>query len=134
DVRKDGAAFDLPIAVGILAAQEVIPREPLDGVVLLGELSLDGTLRRVAGGLPVARFARDAGARAVILPRSCAAEAAALAGVPVFAAESLAGVAAHLTGACPLPRATEVEAPPPASDEVDLSDVRGLEYARLALE
>jgi len=135
NVRKDGAAFDLPIAVGILAAQEIIPRAALDGIVLLGELSLDGTLRRVAGGLPVAKFARDAGARAVILPRSCAAEAAALSDVQVLAAESLSEVAAYLTGARPLPRAIEVDgSPTPTADDVDLSDVRGLEYARLALE
>ena len=54
DVRKDGAAFDLPIAIGVLAAQEIVPRQPLDGILMMGELSLDGGLRRVAGGLPVA--------------------------------------------------------------------------------
>ena len=134
DVRKDGAAFDLPIAVGILAAQEVVPRAALDGVVFLGELSLDGSLRRVAGGLPVALFARAAKARAVILPRACAAEAAALPDVPVLAAESLPEVAAYLNGSLELPRATELPSPPPLGDEIDLADVRGQEYAKLALE
>jgi magnesium chelatase family protein len=134
DVRKDGAAFDLPIAVGILAAHEIVPRAALDGVLLLGELSLDGTLRRVAGGLPVAIFAREAGLRAVVLPRACAAEAATLTGVPVFGAESLPEVAGFLGGGRDLPRAAELPPAPAAADELDLCDVRGLEYVKLALE
>jgi magnesium chelatase family protein len=134
DVRKDGAAFDLPIAIAILAAQEIIPKPALDGTILLGELSLDGHLRRVAGGLPVAKLAREQQARAVILPRACAAEAAALPGVPVFAASSLAEVAAHLNGAQPLEPAACVDEPTGPADDVDLAEVRGLEYARLALE
>ncbi|HEY7957143.1 MAG TPA: YifB family Mg chelatase-like AAA ATPase, partial [Polyangia bacterium] len=134
DVRKDGAAFDLPIAVGILAAQEVLPRAALEGVLFLGELSLDGSLRRVAGGLPVAMFARSAGVKTVILPRACAAEAAAVSDVPVLAAESLPEVAAYLNGAADLPRATELPAPEAAPDLFDLADVRGQEYVKLALE
>src|SRR5438105_13649787 len=76
DVRKDGAAFDLPTAVALLVAQEAIPQAALDGVVLLGELSLDGKLRRVAGTLPIAMHARACGARALVLPAECAGEAA----------------------------------------------------------
>ncbi|HUS66865.1 MAG TPA: YifB family Mg chelatase-like AAA ATPase [Kofleriaceae bacterium] len=134
DVRKDGAAFDLPIAVGILAAQQVIPSAALDGVLLLGELSLDGSLRRVAGGLPVALYARTSGAKVLILPRACAAEAAALTDVTVLAAGSLPEVAAYLKGTEDLPRATELPAPPETADPLDLADVRGLEYVKLALE
>lgn len=135
DVRKDGAAFDLPIAIGVLAAQEIVPRQALDGILMMGELSLDGSLRRVAGGLPIALFARAHGAKAIILPRACAAEAAAIREVPVLAASSLPEVAAYLRGDHSLPRVEEL--PPverrPAT-EVDLSDVRGLEYVKLALE
>lgn len=134
DVRKDGAAFDLPIAVGILAAHEVVPRAALDQVLFLGELSLDGSLRRVAGGLPVARFARATNVRAVVLPRDCASEAAALPDVPVYAAGSLPEVAGWLNGAHELPRAAQLPAVPPGGDPVDLSDVRGQEHAKLALE
>jgi magnesium chelatase family protein len=135
DVRKDGAAFDLPIAVGVLAAQEIVPRGALEDVLMMGELSLDGGLRRVAGGLPIALYARSRGARAVILPRACAAEAAAIREVPVLAASSLPEVAAHLRGEHTLPRVDEL--PPSersAANDVDLADVRGLEYAKLALE
>jgi magnesium chelatase family protein len=134
DVRKDGAAFDLPIAVGVLAAQEIIPRAALEDVVMLGELSLDGGLRRVAGGLPIAIYARERKVRALILPRQCAAEAAAIREVPVLAASSLPEVAAHLRGEHVLPRVEELPRLEHRLDDVDLSDVRGLEYVRLALE
>jgi magnesium chelatase family protein len=135
DVRKDGAAFDLPIAIGVLAAQEIVPRAALDGLLLLGELSLDGGLRRVAGGLPIAMYARARGARAVIMPRQSAGEAAAIRELPVLAASSLPEVAAYLRGEHPLPRIEEL---PPAESaqvgDVDLAEVRGLEYPKLALE
>ncbi len=135
DVRKDGAAFDLPIAVGVLAAQEIVPQPALDNVLMMGELSLDGSLRRVAGGLPIALYARTRGARAVILPRACAAEAAAIREVPVLAASSLPEVAAYLRGEHELPRVEEL----PLHErnvvaDADLADVRGLEYVKLALE
>jgi magnesium chelatase family protein len=135
DVRKDGAAFDLPIAVGVLAAQEIVPQHALQDVLMMGELSLDGSLRRVAGGLPIALYARARGARAVILPRACAAEAAAIREVPVLAASSLPEVAAYLRGEHTLPRVEEL--PPHERDAIgdaDLADVRGLEYVKLALE
>ena len=134
NVRKDGAAFDLPIAVGVLAAQEIVPRGALEGILMLGELSLDGSLRRVAGGLPVAMFARELGAKAVILPTACAAEAAAIREVPVLAASSLPEVAAYLRGEHELLRVEELRVPDKGYDDVDLSDVRGQEYVKLALE
>ncbi len=134
DVRKDGAAFDLPIAVGILAAHDIIPLSALEGVLLMGELSLDGSLRRVAGGLPVALHARSAGVKVLVLPRACAAEAAALSGVSVLAAESLPEVAAWLNGGRDLTPAADLPAPVAPVDTTDLADVRGLEYAKMALE
>jgi len=135
DVRKDGAAFDLPIAVGVLAAQDLVPQPALEGILMMGELSLDGSLRRVAGGLPIALYARARGARAVILPRACAAEAAAIREVPVLAASSLPEVAAHLRGELSLQRVDELPPSERAGDgDTDLADVRGLEYVKLALE
>ena len=134
DVRKDGAAFDLPIAIGLLAAQDVVPRAALERVLLLGELSLDGSLRRVAGGLPIAMYARSTGCRAVVLPRACAAEAAALADVPVLAADSLPEVAAWLRGDHQLTRVSEPAGAAVTFDDVDLAEVRGLEHVKLALE
>jgi magnesium chelatase family protein len=134
DIRKDGAAFDLPIAVGVLAALEIVPRPALENVVMLGELSLDGGLRRIAGGLPIAIYARERRVRAVILPQQCAAEAAAIRDVPVLAASSLPEVAAYLRGEHELPRVEELPRIETHADDVDLSDVRGLEYVKLALE
>ncbi len=132
-VRKDGSAFDLPIAVGMLAAMELLPRPALEGVILLGELALDGQLRRVPGALPVALHARSAGVRAVVMPAECAAEAAAVSELPVYAAASLADVAAYLRGEVELPRARCI--PRVESDaSVDFSDVRGLDTVRRAVE
>jgi len=135
DIRKDGAAFDLPIALGILTAQEVIPAAALDGVMAMGELGLDGSLRSIAGALPAAMLARARKARALVLPSASAGEAAALRDVLVLGASSLAEVVAHLTGGPPLARVAEP--PPPTEDpntEVDLGDVCGQEHAKLALE
>jgi magnesium chelatase family protein len=134
DVRKDGAAYDLPIAIGILAAHDKVPAAALDDVLLLGELSLDGSLRRIAGSLPIAMLARERGVRAVILPRTCAGEAAALGDVPVLAAESLAEVAAHLCGVHELPRVIQLAPAVLPPEDVDLADVRGLAYPKFALE
>jgi magnesium chelatase family protein len=135
DLRKDGAAYDLPIALGILAGMEMLPLAALDQVMFLGELALDGSLRPVAGGLPVAMHARAAGARALILPSECAAEAAAVRDLPVHSAGSILEVVAFLRGELELPRTQMVDrTPDPSLTEVDLAEVRGVEPARRALE
>lgn len=77
DLRKEGAGFDLPIAVGILAAMERIPAEAVEGTLFVGELSLDGSLKPVRGVLPIAVCARDAGLRRLVVPADNAADAAA---------------------------------------------------------
>ncbi len=133
DVRKEGAAYDLPVALGILAAEEKLPATALDGILLLGELGLDGSLRRVSGGLAAALLARRLGLRALVLPSASAGEAAALHGVTVYAADHLSDVVAHLRGEQTLPAA--IEAPEePSAPLADLADVRGQETARRALE
>lgn len=135
DVRKDGAAYDLPIALALLVALEQIPAAALDGLLWLGELGLDGGVRRVAGSLPVALFARQADYRGLVLPGSCAHEAAAVRGLPVYAAHTLAQVVTALQQGQPLSRIAELsasdpaEAPPP----LDLLDVRGNEQPKRAL-
>jgi magnesium chelatase family protein len=135
DVRKDGAAFDLPIALALLVAQEQLPPESLAGLLFLGELGLDGDLRRVAGALPVALLARRDGYRGLILPAGCAAEAAAVRGLSVHAATSLAEVVRALREGTPLPTVSAVrEAAPTAAIDCDLLDVRGNEVPKRALE
>jgi magnesium chelatase family protein len=100
DVRKAGAAFDLPIALGILAAQGIVERRDVPDVVILGELSLDGTIHPARGVLSIAAGARRDGIGSVLLPRLNAPEAAIVSGLTVFALSSLAeAVSAERSGA-----------------------------------
>src|SRR5205807_1277988 len=90
DIRKEGSAFDLPIALGVLAATEQISAERLGTVAVLGELGLEGAIRPVRGALPVALAARAAGLAALVLPRENIAEAGVVSGIRVLGAGSLA--------------------------------------------
>lgn len=135
DRRKDGAAFDLPIAVGIVTAGQVFLPEVVSGLLMLGELGLDGGLRPVRGVLAAASLARDAGLRGVLVPRACAAEAAVVDGIQVFAADHLSDVLRAMLGETDLPRwAGGVPAPRPPSWEGDFFEVRGQTEARRAVE
>ncbi|MCB9779973.1 MAG: YifB family Mg chelatase-like AAA ATPase [Alphaproteobacteria bacterium] len=134
DVRKVGTGFDLPIAVGILAASGQVAHERLDDTVFFGELSLEGQLRGLRGALPAALMARDAGFRRIVLPADCAGEAAVVEGVEVLAADHLADVVAWLDGSRPLPAGRPTAPTVPAEPPLDLSEVRGQHRARRALE
>lgn len=98
DVRKEGTVFDLPIAVALLAANEVIPEEPLANFVMAGELSLDGTLQPVKGILPMAIMAREQKFKGVIVPKENAREAAVVNDLEVYGVESLREVIDFLAG------------------------------------
>src|SRR5262245_8259462 len=89
DVRKAGASFDLPIALGILAASGVVERRLIADLVLLGELSLDGSINATRGVLPIAAAARREGLRGILLPTGNASEAAIVTGLQIFAVSSL---------------------------------------------
>jgi magnesium chelatase family protein len=134
DLPKDGGRFDLPIALGILAAAGHLPKESLAGYEFLGELALSGELRAITGVLPAALKAASAG-RALIVPRENGAEAALVSGAATRSASSLLEVCAFLRGVATLP---ETVAPPPdlavLVAELDLADVRGQPHARRALE
>jgi magnesium chelatase family protein len=136
DLRKSGGAFDLAIAVGALAALRKVPAEALEGVALLGELSLGGGVRPVRGVLPSLRGAAAIGVRRAIVPRANAREAASVPGLEVAIAETLGDVVAHLAGRAPLPPASPaaVAAPPALVPVIDLAEVRGQHAARRALE
>ncbi|WP_017429280.1 YifB family Mg chelatase-like AAA ATPase [Vreelandella jeotgali] len=134
DLPKEGGRFDLPIALGILAASGQLPVESLEGMECAGELALDGQLRAVPGVLPLALATRAAGHQ-LIVPRTCADEAA-LAGqdLTVLPADSLWEIVAHLLDQ---ERITPHRLPkPPEATEplADLADVRGQQQARRALE
>ena len=131
DLPKDGGRFDLPIALGILAASGQVPLEALRGVEFLGELGLTGELRAVEGVLPAAIAAADAGHRLVV-PAGNGAEAALAGRVEARTARTLLEVCAMLAGQKTLPEAV---APIPTRDiGPDLADVRGQAHARRALE
>src|SRR5262245_19484437 len=150
DLRKDGAAFDVPIAVGMLCAAGVIAPEQVADALFVGELALDGSVRPVRGVLPIAAWARLGNARRLFVPRANAAEAAAAVIGPAARATSAPATAsdacqvipvdgvgelvATLTGDGPTQMyAAPFEAAPP-SEEADLADVRGQAVARRALE
>jgi magnesium chelatase family protein len=133
DLPKEGGRFDLPIALGILGASGQIAAEPLARHEFLGELALSGELRPIDAVLPAALAARGAG-RALILPRSNAAEAALVSGLEILPADRLLDVCEHLNGLSTLTahqHAVSSEAPRPA---LDLAEVRGQPQAKRALE
>jgi magnesium chelatase family protein len=134
DVRKAGAAFDLPIALGILAASGVIERRHVPEIVLLGELSLDGSIHGTRGVLPIAAAARRDGLSAILLPAANAGEAAIVSGLDVLGVSSLAEAVRALND----PSSAVIAPPrPPAPrepDALDLAEVRGQLLARRALE
>ena len=134
DVRKDGAAYDLPIALALLVALELLPAEALDGKLWLGELGLDGSIRRISGSMPVALWAQKNGPRQLVLPADCATEAAAIRGLTVLAASSLRQVVDMLQGGPALPTVPERPFSQQLSDVgCDLRDVRGNEQSKRAL-
>src|SRR5882672_5126851 len=144
DLAKEGSHYDLPIALGLLAAMGVVPRESIAGYVVLGELALDGSLSRVPGVLPAAIAARAAG-RGVICPAVCGGEAAwggfdaephdeeGTGGSPIIAAPSLLALINHLRGQQKLAAPEALVAADRASYP-DLAEIKGQESAKRVLE
>ena len=137
DLRKAGPAYDLPIALGILLSSEQV-EPPQEGAVLLGELSLDGSLRHTAGILAMVSVARDLGFTAVYVPSVDAPEAALVEGLHVFPVPTLASLINHLRGESPIsPIASTGVVPdidPVIPENSNLSQVKGQEHAKRALE
>jgi len=137
DVRKEGSAFDLPIALGLLAGAGAFPVEALAGLCTVGELGLDGSLRPVRGTLSVALHCRARGVRQLIVPAANASEAAAVGGLDVRSAGTLREMVLHLAGEGLLERARVGRAADARCGYAvlpDMTDVRGHEHARRALE
>jgi magnesium chelatase family protein len=132
DLLKEGSHFDLPIALALLAAMEVLPGEEIEDYVALGELALDGSLLPVAGVLSAAMGAAG-DSRGIICPLACGGEAAWAGGGEVLAAPSLLALVNHFKGtqvlAPPEPRIAEA-----ALSALDLKDIKGQETAKRALE
>ncbi len=136
DLRKEGPAYDLPIAIGILTATRQVPTD-LEDALLLGELSLDGSVRHVNGILPMAGMAQKLGFRRLFVPSSDSAEAALVEGVEVYPVGCLSDIANHLCGRQAIARREHTlhfdsgDAP---LYPVDFRDVKGQEQAKRALE
>ncbi|MBN8689461.1 MAG: YifB family Mg chelatase-like AAA ATPase [Armatimonadetes bacterium] len=135
DIRKEGPSLDLPIAAAILAAVEEIRADDLEGILLVGELGLDGKLRRIDGALNTAIFAAQAGFKRLVLPAMNADEAAIVPEIEVFGIESLADLVRLLNVGdlepVQIPKEASLEA---LSYEVDYDEVKGQKHAIRALE
>lgn len=138
DIRKEGSAYDLPLAIGILAAAGQIDASRLGRYLLMGELSLDGTLKPVRGALPIAIMARNAGFEGFILPEANVREAAIVNKLAVYGAATIQEVVEFIDGKRTL-RPTEVDTRKEFESgqhafDCDFSDVRGQENVKRALE
>ncbi len=133
DFKKVGAALDLPVAVGVLSLCG-LPLGDASRRVLIGELGLNGEVRRVRGALCLALAARDAGFEEVVLPAANAPEASAVEGIRVVPVRSLAAVVGHLKGDAPIAPSLPAPAAAPRPEPVDFSDIRGQAVPRRALE
>jgi magnesium chelatase family protein len=137
DVKKEGPSFDLPIAVGMLAASEQIETDQLDNFVTVGELALTGAIRPVKGVLPIALRARDDGKTGLLVPVDNAAEAAVVAGLQVIPVQNLREAAAFLEGEIKIaPVKVDVTKifEHDHDDEMDFAEVKGQENVKRALE
>ena len=136
-VRKEGAAFDLPIALAVLAAAADPALPDLASWCVLGELGLDGRVHAVRGALPSAAAARAAGLSGLIVPEANAAEAALAGGPPVFGVRTLADAVAHLRGEprlVPITADVDVLLGAALASGADFAEVRGQQHAKRALE
>lgn len=132
DLPKEGSHFDLPIALSLLAALDILPRDEIERTISLGELALNGTLVPVVGALPAAMTAAEED-RALLCPEASGPEAAWVGAVQVIAAKTLADVVRHFTGQRPIEPAT----PGTVNSDMghkDLRDVKGQERAKRAME
>ncbi|MCQ2310465.1 MAG: YifB family Mg chelatase-like AAA ATPase [Paludibacteraceae bacterium] len=138
DLKKEGSAYDLPLAIGTLAATEQIHTTSLDRFLMIGELSLDGGLQPVHGVLPITLLAKQQGFKGIILPAGNAREAAVVDGIEVFGLDCLLDVVRFLDGTLHIEpvklNMKEEFANTAFSSDMDFSDVRGQENVRRAME
>jgi magnesium chelatase family protein len=134
-VRKEGPAYDLPIAVGVMLMMEVLPPEAADGGLVIGELSLDGKVRHTRGVLPMAAMARDEGFKRIFVPEADAAEAALIPDLEVIPVTTLSMLYSHLAGEELIPpQPTVIPDDLPVDVQTDFREVKGQEHVKRALE
>ncbi len=138
DIRKEGTAYDLPLAIGMLAANETLKADRLADYLIMGELSLDGTLKPIKGVLPIAIKAREMGFKGFILPKENSREAAVVNNLDIHGANNITEVIAFLNGEADIEK-TEVNTREDffakyETFEMDFADVKGQENVKRALE
>ena len=127
DIRKEGSAFDLPIALGILSASGMIDNDRLKKMVILGELSLDGRVKPIRGGLSITAMARENGMEGVLLPAQNAAEVSVIEGIPIYPIETLPQALEFLCGNLKLEPVTsdaQTDSTRSNEHELDFTDVK----------
>jgi magnesium chelatase family protein len=137
DIRKEGPAYDLPIAVGVLIASEQVWPQAVEDAMIIGELSLDGSVRHVDGILPVASIAREEGISTLIVSHEDAREASLIRDLDVIPVENVGELAAHLQGLREIPPYDPDSDPmdiPPPTYATDFAEVKGQEHVKRALE
>jgi len=134
-VRKEGPSYDLPIAVGVLVYSDYLNQGSVDDALVVGELSLDGTVRHTRGVLPMAATARKHGFKRILVPEADAPEAALIPELEVIPVPSLAALYNHLTGRKVIQPYVPIESQePPVTVRTDFSEVKGQEHVKRALE
>ncbi len=138
DIRKTGSAFDLPIAIGVMAATNQVELDNLESTMILGELALDGNIRSIQGGLPIAIAAKQNGVKNLILPAANAKEASIVKEINVYPVESLTDAAAFLNSTKEIAPESFTLSSEVETDEtqayLDLIDVKGQEHVKRAVE
>jgi magnesium chelatase family protein len=134
-VRKEGPAYDLPIALGVMILAGFLPHEVTEDTIVVGELSLDGVVRHTRGILPMAATARANGYKRMFVPEADAGEAALIPDLEIIPVKTLADLYRHLTGRCPIePYRANGAALEPLFIPTDFSEVKGQEHVKRALE
>ncbi len=137
DIKKEGSAFDLPIAIGMLIAEGVLTQEMVNGYLIVGELSLDGRVKPVRGALSMAVFAKKAGYAGMVIPADNAQEAAVVESVPIYGMQTLPQVVEFLAGkgvAEPVNINIQDAFETYSAYQEDFSEVKGQEHAKRAIE
>lgn len=136
DLRKAGPSYDLPIALGVLAAASEIPPDTLESALVVGELGLDGSVRHIRGVISIAALARERQFARLFVPAEDAAEAALIPGLDIVPVNSLADLVNHLHGVAPIASQTAAQelTDTVAVTVTDLQEVRGQEHVKRALE
>ncbi|NUQ58377.1 MAG: ATP-binding protein, partial [Anaerolineales bacterium] len=134
-IRKEGPAYDLPIALGVVILAGFLPHESIAGAIVVGELSLDGAVRHTRGILPMAAAARANGFKRMFVPEADAPEAALIPDLEVYPVQSLAHLYGHLSGREPIePYLPSGDSAEPLFTPTDFSEIKGQEHVKRALE